>query len=55
MSPCWQLGDPGIASPLASVLLAAFDGLALQYLIDPEFDLDAALEVLHRMAHGVLA
>lgn len=49
-----QLGDPRIALPLASALLAAFDGLALQYLIDPEFDLDAAFDVLLRMALDVL-
>ena len=31
---------------LAAVLLACFDGLALQYLADPTFDLDAAYATL---------
>jgi len=31
---------------LAAVLFAAFDGLALQYLVDPDFDLDAAFAAL---------
>jgi len=34
------------AQPLAAVLLAAFDGLALQKLVDPGFDLDAAYRLL---------
>lgn len=34
---------------LASVLFAAFDGLALQYLVDPDFDLDAAYAALSAM------
>lgn len=38
---------------LAAVLLACFDGLALQKLADPEgFDLDAAYEVLAKMVRG---
>jgi AcrR family transcriptional regulator len=40
---------------LAAVLLACFDGLALQKLADPEgFDLDAAYDVLAEMAKGVI-
>jgi len=40
---------------LAAVLLACFDGLALQKLADPEgFDLDAAYGVLAKMAEGVV-
>ena len=40
---------------VAAVLLASFDGLALQKLVDPEgFDLDAAYEVLAKMAEGVI-
>jgi hypothetical protein len=30
-------------------MLAAFDGLALQKLVDPDFDLDGAYRVLDRM------
>ena len=38
---------------LAAVLLACFDGLALQKLADPEgFDLDAAYAALATMAKG---
>lgn len=40
---------------LAAVFLACFDGLALQKLADPEgFDLDAAYEVLAKMAEGAI-
>jgi hypothetical protein len=49
-----ELGDPRAARPLASVLLACFDGLALQHLIEPDFDLDEAFDVLTRMAQAVL-
>lgn len=41
-----KAGDP---QALAAVLLACFDGLALQVLIDPSVDLDAAYSVLTRM------
>ena len=34
---------------LSAVMLAAFDGLALQKLVDPDFDLDGAYRVLDRM------
>jgi AcrR family transcriptional regulator len=34
---------------LAAVLFAAFDGLALQHLVDPDFDLDAAYAALSRL------
>jgi AcrR family transcriptional regulator len=49
-----ELGDPELARPLASVMLAALDGLALQHLLDPEFDLDQAVAVLTRMQQAVL-
>ncbi len=40
---------------LAGVLLACFDGLALQKLADPEgFNLDAAYDALAEMAKGVI-
>lgn len=34
---------------VAAVLLACFDGLALQKLADPQFDLDGAYQILARM------
>ncbi|MEW9501649.1 TetR/AcrR family transcriptional regulator [Jeotgalibacillus marinus] len=34
---------------LASILLACFDGLALQKLLNPEFDLDNAYDVLQKL------
>jgi hypothetical protein len=34
--------DARAAEPLAAVVLACLDGLALQKLADPDFDLDAA-------------
>ncbi|MBV9898298.1 MAG: TetR/AcrR family transcriptional regulator [Chloroflexi bacterium] len=49
-----ELGDAELARPLASVMLAAVDGLALQHLIDPDFDLDQAFGVLTRMQQAVL-
>jgi AcrR family transcriptional regulator len=49
-----ELGDPELARPLASVMLAALDGLALQHLLEPEFDLDQAFAVLTRMQQAVL-
>lgn len=35
---------------MAAILLACFDGLALQKLLDPEFDLDKAYVVLEKLA-----
>src|SRR5688572_18940513 len=35
---------------LAAILAACFDGLALQKLVDPEFDLEGAYEELRRLA-----
>src|SRR5262245_37129162 len=49
-----SLGDAEVARPLASILLACFDGLALQSLVDPEFDLEEALDLLSRAAGAVL-
>ena len=39
---------------LAAVMLACFDGLALQKLADPDFDLDSAYKVLDRMIGSVV-
>lgn len=39
---------------VAAVLLAAFDGLATQKLADPDFDLEAAYQVLAEMFHSQL-
>jgi AcrR family transcriptional regulator len=39
-------------TPLAAILLSIFDGLALQKIMDPTFDLDAAYQVLAQMLHG---
>lgn len=36
-------------TPLAALLLSIFDGLALQKIMDPAFDLDAAYQVLTKM------
>ncbi len=36
---------------LAALLLSIFDGLALQKILDPSFDLDAAYQVLTQMMH----
>jgi len=46
-----QVGGDAIANPeaVAAVLLASFDGLALQKLADPTFDLDSAYQVLMQM------
>ncbi|HET7037911.1 MAG TPA: TetR family transcriptional regulator C-terminal domain-containing protein, partial [Thermomicrobiaceae bacterium] len=38
---------------IAAVLLACFDGLALQKLLDPELDLEAAYRVLTGMVEGL--
>lgn len=37
---------------LAALLLSIFDGLALQKIMDPTFDLDAAYHVLAQLLHG---
>jgi AcrR family transcriptional regulator len=39
---------------LSAVMLAAFDGLALQKLVDPDFDLDGAYQILDRMIGSVV-
>lgn len=39
---------------LAALLLALFDGLALQKIMDPAFDLEAAFHLLTQMLHGLL-
>lgn len=38
---------------LGAVLLSIFDGLALQKIMDTDFDLDAAYQVLAQMLHGL--
>jgi AcrR family transcriptional regulator len=41
-------------TPLAALLLALFDGLALQKIMDPTFDLEAAYHVLVQSLHALL-
>ena len=41
--------------PLAALLLSVFDGLALQKIMDPTFDLDAPYRLLAQMLHGLFA
>jgi len=43
--------DPTI---LAALLLSIFDGLALQKIMDPTFDLEAAYHLLAQMLHALL-
>ena len=43
--------DPTI---LAALLLSIFDGLALQKIMDPTFDLEAAYHLLAQVLHGLL-
>ena len=43
--------DPTI---LAALLLSIFDGLALQKIMDPTFDLEAAYHLLAQTLHGLL-
>ncbi|KPV60060.1 hypothetical protein QJ48_07565 [Paenibacillus sp. A3] len=40
------VGDSANASAIASILLACFDGLALQKIVDDEFDLDRSYRLL---------
>lgn len=50
-----ESGTDAEPAAIAAVLLACFDGLALQKLADPDgFDLEAAYAVLARMAEGVI-
>jgi AcrR family transcriptional regulator len=39
---------------LAALLLSLFDGLALQKIMEPTFDLEAAYHLLAQMLHGLL-
>ncbi len=41
--------------PLAALLLSVFDGLALQKIMDPTFDLDAPYHLLALMLQGLFA
>ncbi len=43
------IGDEKEASALASIMLACFDGLALQKIVDSDVDMDQAYEVLQEM------
>jgi AcrR family transcriptional regulator len=40
---------------LAALMLSVFDGLALQKIMDPAFDLDASYELFARMLHHLLS
>jgi AcrR family transcriptional regulator len=42
------------ASTLASILLACFDGLALQRLAEPDFDIESAYRLLSRVLNSFL-
>ncbi len=42
-------------APLAALLLSIFDGLALQKIMEPAFDIDAAYQVLAQMLHYFLS
>jgi AcrR family transcriptional regulator len=42
------------ATTLAAILLAVFDGLALQKIIDPDFDIEASYQLLTRMLDCLL-
>ena len=46
--------DPQQDEALAAILLACFDGLALQQLVDPTFNLDRAYALLLQMSRTVL-
>jgi AcrR family transcriptional regulator len=41
-------------APVAAILLACFDGLALQKMLDPEFDLDRTYFALGEMAKALM-
>lgn len=43
------MAEPDANTAMASIILACFDGLSLQYMIDPEFDLDAAFNALKKL------
>lgn len=47
-------GDPLKANLVASILLACFDGIALQKMADPKYDLDGAYRILWQMARSLL-
>lgn len=42
------------ADTLASILLACIDGLALQHLAEPDFDIESAYRLLSRMVKSLL-
>lgn len=44
----------GETSPVAAILLACFDGLALQKMLDPEFDLDRCYLALGEMVNAFM-
>jgi len=39
---------------LGALLLSVFDGLALQKILDPDFDLEAAYQLLAQTLHSLL-
>lgn len=40
--------------PIAAILIACFDGLALQKMLNPDFDIDRSYVILSEMARSVL-
>ncbi len=50
-----ETGKPFEATTLAAILLAVFDGLALQKIIDPDFDIEASYQLLSRMLRCLLS
>lgn len=44
--------DSETSNRLAAILFACFDGLALQALVDPDFDIDGSYTLLAQMATG---
>ncbi|WP_026672996.1 TetR/AcrR family transcriptional regulator [Alkalihalobacterium bogoriense] len=48
------INTPSKANALASILLACFDGLALQKILDNEFDIDNAYDLLIEISNGLL-
>lgn len=53
--PLRHLAVPSeFADALAGILLACFDGLALQHLLDDQFDLDRAYQLLLELVDACL-
>lgn len=47
-------GTAAGGAELSAVLMACFDGLAIQKIIDPAFDIDRAYKMLHKLLRPVL-